>query len=195
VDVKYNVIYADPPWDFKSWSKKGQGRSAQAHYDCMSLNDIGDIPVADMASDNSVLLMWITDPFLDRGFDIIRKWGFTYKTVGFYWVKLNRKSPGLFTGMGRWTRANPEQCLLATKGSPKRKSGGVRKTILEPRREHSRKPDRIYSDIEKLVDGPYLEMFSRSSREGWDTWGNQAGLFDNGAVETRRFSSNSKEIE
>ena len=172
------MIYADPPWTFATYSRKGKGRSAEAYYDCMSLDDIKALPVADWAADDCVLLLWTTDPLLPTAFDVIRAWGFTYKTVGFYWAKLNKPAPGLiyddasfFTGLGFWTRANPELCLLATRGHPKRRRADVRKLIVSPRREHSRKPDEAYERIEALCDGPYLEMFARSSRPGWDRWG------------------------
>ncbi|MCB1992301.1 MAG: hypothetical protein KDG49_12655, partial [Geminicoccaceae bacterium] len=131
------------------------------------------------------LLMWATDPLLHRAFEVIEAWGFTYKTVGFYWVKLNKTAGTLvfdrksfFTGMGFWTRANPELCLLATRGKPKRRSAAVPKLIVSPRREHSRKPDEAYAAIERLADGPYLELFARQTRPGWDAWGNQLGILD-----------------
>ena len=185
------MIYADPPWTFSTYSVKGKGRSADAHYDCLTLEQVKALPVADWADNDAVLLMWATDPMLDRAFEVIRAWGFTYKTVGFYWVKQNARDSGFFTGMGFWTRANPEQCLLATRGHPKRKAANVKKLVMSPRREHSRKPDEMYGHIERLVDGPYLEMFARSSRPGWDAWGAERGLFDQGAVQTRRWGSTS----
>ena len=188
---KYKVIYADPPWTFSTYSAKGKGRSAEAHYDCLSLDQVKALPVSDWAADDAVLLLWATDPLLDKALDVIRVWGFTYKTVGFYWVKQNASGNGLFTGLGFWTRANPEQCLLATRGHPKRKAADVKKVVVSPRREHSRKPDEMYGHIERLIDGPYLEMFARASRPGWDAWGAQRGLFDNGVVETRRWGSTS----
>jgi N6-adenosine-specific RNA methylase IME4 len=194
----YKVIYADPPWSFATYSRKGKGRSSDAHYDCMTLNDIKALPVANWAAPDCVLLMWTTDPLLEKAFDVIRAWGFTYKTVGFYWAKLNKGAPRLvyddasfFTGMGFWTRANPEPCLLATRGKPQRLKANVRKLIVSPRREHSRKPDEVHERIEALCAGPYLEMFSRTSRPGWDSWGLQSGLFDRGAVPTRRWRSDS----
>jgi N6-adenosine-specific RNA methylase IME4 len=192
----YSLIYADPPWTFATYSAKGKGRSAEAHYDCMTLEGIKSLPVAEWAADNCVLLLWATDPLLERAFEVIRAWGFTYKTVGFYWAKLNKSAGQLhfdersfFTGLGFWTRANPEQCLLATRGHPKRLAGDVRKLVVSPRREHSRKPDLIYDRIEALCPGPYLEMFARSSRPKWESWGTEAGLFDRGAVTTRRWRS------
>ena len=105
----YRVIYADPPWTFSTYSRKGKGRSPEAYYDCMSLADIKALPVADWAADDCVLLLWATDPLLDKAFDVIGAWGFTYKTVGFYWAKLRRpETPfcegSFFTGLGFWTR-------------------------------------------------------------------------------------------
>ena len=154
------------------------------------------LPVADWAAEDSILLLWVTDPLLPKGLELLDAWGFTYKTVGFYWAKLNKAaSPhaysdtDFFTGMGFWTRANPEQCLLATRGHPKRIAKDVRRLVVAPRREHSRKPDEVYDNIERLADGPYLEMFARSSRQGWDSWGNQEELFDQGPVKTRRWAS------
>jgi N6-adenosine-specific RNA methylase IME4 len=183
---KYGVIYADPPCSFRTWSAKGTGRSAISHYDCLSFDALAGLPIADLAAGDCVLFLWAVDPLLDRAFELIRAWGFEYKTVAFYWVKQNKKTDGFFTGLGYWTRANPEQCLLAIRGKPKRRGTDVRKLIIEPRREHSRKPDEVTERIERLVDGPYVELFARESRLGWDCWGNQTGLFDRGTVATRR---------
>lgn len=192
----YNVIYADPPWTFATYSRKGKGRSAEAHYDCMNFDDIRAIPVADWAARDSILLLWITDPLLPKGIELIEAWGFSYKTVGFYWAKLNKgatlcglQERDFFTGMGFWTRANTEQCLLATRGSPKRLAKDVRRLVVSPRREHSRKPDVVYDRIERLAAGPYLELFARNSRPKWDRWGNESGLFDAGPVLTRKWPS------
>lgn len=191
---RYRLIYADPPWTFTTYSRKGKGRSAEAYYDCMSQRDIEALPVADWAADDCVLLLWTTDPLLPRAFDVIRAWGFTYKTVGFYWAKLNKSAPELifdeksfFTGLGFWTRANPELCLLATRGHPKRRRADVRKLIVSPRREHSRKPDEAYERIEALCQGPYLEMFARAARPGWDRWGAESDLRQIGS---RRWRAN-----
>lgn len=195
---RYRVIYADPPWTFATYSRKGKGRSPEAYYDCMSLEDIKALPVADWAADDAVLLLWTTDPLLEKAFDVIRAWGFTYKTVGFYWAKLNKVNGeakfderSFFTGLGFWTRANPEPCLLATRGRPKRRAADVRKLVISPRREHSRKPDEVYERIEALCDGPYLEMFARSSRPGWDSWGTETGLLDDGRAPQRRWRADS----
>src|SRR3954447_9200433 len=195
---EYPLIYADPPWTFATYSRKGKGRSAEAHYDCMSLADIRALPVAAWAAPDSVLLLWATDPLLDKAMEVIRDWGFTYKTVGFYWAKLNKSAPGLlhgerdfFTGLGFWTRANPELCLLATRGHPSRRSRAVRKLIVAPRREHSRKPDETYERIEALCEGPYLELFARNTRAGWDSFGVEVGAFAGGKIPNRRWASTS----
>src|SRR5258708_38742322 len=113
-------------------------------------------------------------------------WGFEFKTVGFYWVKQNSKSGGFFTGLGYWTRANPEQCLLATRGKPRRRGKDVRKLVVEPRREHSRKPDDVRERIERLVAGPYLEMFARETKPNLHCWGDQVVLVYFLPVATRR---------
>jgi len=174
---KYNVIYADPPWTFKTFSDKGKDRSPENHYNVMSLQDICNLPVNKIANENSVLLMWVVDPLLDKAFKVIEAWGFKYKTVGFTWAKTNKKSMGFFTGLGYWTRGNPEMCLLATKGKPKRISKSVPQLVVEQRREHSRKPDIMYNHIENLLEGPYVELFARTQRSGWDSWGNQTDKF------------------
>jgi N6-adenosine-specific RNA methylase IME4 len=175
---KYNVIYADPPWTFKTYSDKGKDRSPENHYNVMSLKDICNLPISKIANDDSVLLMWVVDPLLDKAFEVINAWGFKYKTVGFTWAKTNKKSMGFFTGLGYWTRGNPEMCLLATKGKPKRISKSVPQLVVEQRREHSRKPDIMYNHIENLLEGPYIELFARTQRSGWDSWGNEVDKFN-----------------
>ena len=173
---RFRTVYLDPPWNFKTYSAAGDGRSANQHYDCMNFAAIKALPVPDLLEPDSVVLMWVTDPMLEKGMELLNHWGLKFKTVGFYWTKLNADgSP--FTGMGYWTRANPEQCWLATKGSPSRVHKDVRRWISSPRREHSRKPDEIYERIERLVPGPYLEMFARTERPGWTSWGNQVTKF------------------
>lgn len=125
----------------------------------MNFAELASLPVANLAATDCVLFLWATDPLLPRALELIRAWGFEYKTVGFYWVKLNssaRSDRDFFTGLGYWTRANPEQCLLATRGKPKRRGRDVRRPIVDRRREHSRKPDQVRERIERLVDGPTL---------------------------------------
>tara|TARA_R100000030_G_scaffold43260_1_gene32623 strand:- start:204 stop:737 length:534 start_codon:yes stop_codon:yes gene_type:complete len=170
---KYGVIYADPPWSFKTYSEKGKDRSPEKHYPVLSIADIIRLPVDRIAKDNAVLLMWVVDPLLDQAFKVIDAWGFKYKTVGFTWAKSNKTKPGFFTGLGYWTRGNPEMCLLATKGKPKRLSKSVPQLVIDQRREHSKKPDIMYKHIENLLEGPYIELFARQKVSGWDAWGNE----------------------
>ena len=170
---KYGVIYADPPWLFRTRSDKGKEKSPEKHYDCMSLNDICNMNIKDISKPDSVLLMWVCDPMLDQAFKVIDAWGFTYKTVGFTWAKTNKNTMGFFTGLGYWTRGNPEMCLLATRGRPKRKSKSISQLVISQRKKHSEKP-LLHKDIEDLVDGPYIELFARAKpRAGWDYWGNE----------------------
>tara|TARA_B100000085_G_scaffold103110_1_gene93772 strand:- start:614 stop:1156 length:543 start_codon:yes stop_codon:yes gene_type:complete len=177
INKQYGVIYADPPWSFKTYSDKGKDRSPEQHYNVLSLTDISLLPVSNIAKPDAVLLMWVIDPLLDKAFEVINAWGFKYKTVAFTWAKTNKTKPGFFTGLGYWTRGNPEMCLLATKGKPKRLSKSVPQLVVEQRREHSRKPDIMYSHIENLLEGPYIELFARTKRPGWDAWGNQVDKF------------------
>ena len=172
-DKKYNIIYADPAWHFKSWSKKGNERSATRHYNCLNVDDICNIPVTSIAENDCILFIWVIDSMLPEAMEVIKRWGFNYKTVGFTWVKQNKKSDGYFTGLGYWSRCNPEQCLLATKGNPKRLSKSVRQLIVSKIREHSRKPDCVKDRIVDLCgDLPRIELFARQKVDGWDVWGN-----------------------
>ncbi len=174
---KYSVIYADPPWNFKSWSKAGEGRNPNKHYPCMKLKDIKALPVQFCTADDCVLFMWATYPLLPQAFEVIDAWGFKYKTVAFTWVKENKVSDGLFMGGGYWTRSNAEICLLATRGKPKRLANNVRQVIVSKRQEHSRKPKEIYGRIERLVGGEKIELFARQQINGWDAWGNETDKF------------------
>jgi N6-adenosine-specific RNA methylase IME4 len=184
---KYKAILADPPWRFATYSAKGKGRSAEAHYDCMSLDEIEGLPVRDWAAPDCMLFLWTTDPLLPAALGVIEAWGFTYKTTGFVWAKTTTDGASFPIGTGYYTRSNPEICLLATVGSPKRLSRSVRKLIVSPRREHSRKPDETYERIEALCEGPYLELFARFPRPGWDGFGLE---LDSG-IGVRRWASNS----
>ena len=171
---KYSIIYADPPWRYKVYSKKGLGRSAESHYPTMELEDIRALPVGTLAADDCVLFMWTTIPLLHDCFSVMRAWGFSYKTVAFVWIKQNRKSDSLFWGMGHWTRANAEFCMLATKGHPKRHSAGVHQVILSHIEEHSKKPEEARQRIVELMgDLPRIELFARQKADGWDAWGNE----------------------
>lgn len=172
---KYKIIYADPPWQFKTFSDKGKGRSAERHYPTMTKVDIQRLPVSQIADRDSVLLLWVTAPCFEEGLELIKAWGFTYKTVGFTWVKLNKKSNKFFMGMGYYTRSNAEYCLLATRGKVlERKSHSVSSVLCTHIEEHSKKPDITRERIEELFGNiPRIELFARQYADGWDCWGNE----------------------
>ena len=173
---KYNIIYADPPWSYKG---KMMNSSVTDHYSVMTINDICNLPVKKIANKNCILFMWVTLPKLNEFMKVVNAWGFEYKSTAFVWCKKNKISDSFFLGLGRWTRANPEYCLLATKGNPKRVSSNVNTLVVSNRREHSRKPDEMYTYIEQLLGGPYIELFARNTRDGWDSWGNEVNKHGN----------------
>lgn len=203
----FGAILADPPWRFQTFSAKGRDRcpdgpvsaksarnlqrqnSPEKHYATMTLDEIKAMPLLQSAAKDCVLFLWATDPMLPEAFAVGAAWGFKFKTTAFVWAKERRvtsKRGDAFDdpndkrfpmGTGYWTRANPEICLLFTRGKPKRISASVRKLMIEPRREHSRKPDETHARIERLVSGPYLELFAREPRPGWTVWGNQTERF------------------
>lgn len=154
--------------------KKGLGRSAESHYPTMRLEDIQNLPINSIADKDCALFMWTTIPLLKDSFSVLESWGFEYKTVAFVWIKQNKKSDSLFWGLGYWTRANAELCILATKGHPKRKSAKVHQVIMSKIEEHSKKPDETRNRIVELMgDLPRIELFARQKADGWDAWGNE----------------------
>ena len=179
-DRHFACIHADVPWQFAAWSKAGEQRSAQQHYSCMSFADISRLPVLRHAAPDCHLFFWVTGPMLVIGAQlrIMRAWGFEPTSMAFVWVKQNRKNPDPFMGLGHTTRQNAEYCLLGRRGSPERLSKSVRQIIMSPVREHSRKPDEVYSRIEKYCAGPRLDLFGRQSRAGWTVVGDEKEKFD-----------------
>jgi N6-adenosine-specific RNA methylase IME4 len=170
---KYNIILADPPWSYKDKALAGK-RGAGCKYAVQSQDWMLKLPVKDIADKNCVLFMWVTMPKLNECFDVIKAWGFEYKTCAFTWVKKNKKANSWFWGMGRWTRANAEVCLIATKGKPKRVSAAVHSVIDTPIEKHSKKPDVTKKRIVDLCgDLPRIELFARNTSDGWDVWGNE----------------------
>ena len=168
---KYDVILADPPWHFETW---GEGdRNVTKYYPIMETKDICNLSLP--SAGDCVLFLWACWPKLKDALEVIEAWGFEYKTIGWIWIKANPSGFGFFTGMGYYTRANSEPCLIATKGKPPRVSDmSIQSLIYSPVREHSRKPDDQYRKIEALYPNmKYLELFARRKREGWDSWGNE----------------------
>ena len=178
-DKKYSIIYADPPWEYRqSGSKKNSRGMAKQHYNTMTTEDICRLPIREIATDESICFMWATFPNIDQSLKVLNAWGFTYKTAAFVWVKKNKKSNSNFWGMGAWTRANAEVCLIGiskkTKASDCVKSHAVHQIIESPIERHSKKPDGIRNRIiELLGDIPRIELFARQYADGWDCWGNE----------------------
>lgn len=181
---KYNIIYADPPWRYQD--KAMQRGGAERHYRTMSVDQLCSLNVMSIVADDAILFLWATWPKVFEIAPIFKAWGFEYKTCGFVWIKTNKRTnvhQGSFWpidsfdsswGMGRWTRANTEFCLIGTRGKPKRKDAGVHQLIYSPVTQHSKKPDEIKGKIIKLVgDLPRIEMFARKKSNGWDVWGNE----------------------
>ena len=175
---KYQVIYTDPPWKYGFWYKSEKvKRNAADHYPVMSIDEMKLLPINSLSDENSVLLMWVTYPCLEEGLILMKAWGFKYKTVAFTWVKKNKKSNTWFLGLGNYTRANAEICLLGTRGKGlKRISHSVRQVIDSSIREHSQKPDEAKDRIIELFGNlPRIELFARSSKKfenGWVNVGN-----------------------
>lgn len=170
--MKFKLILADPPWSYDK--KVGQG-IADDVYDTMPLQAIKDLPIGELAEENSVLLLWATFPMLQEAFEVLKAWGFTYKTVAFNWIKQNCDGTPFF-GIGHYTKSNAEICLLAVKGKGLPVlDNRISQIVMSQRQEHSRKPARIYRLIERLYgqEATRIELFARERRIGWEAWGNE----------------------
>ena len=177
----YGLLACDPPWLFKAGQSK---RSAERHYPTMPLADIKALPVWELAAENCALLLWTTPPFLRQSLDVMAAWRFRFVSIGFTWLKLKKAHADeffmdgdMFISLGHTTRKSTEVCLLGKRGRPPRLNRDVEEVILAARREHSRKPETFYKRCEALYPGPHLELFSRTDRSGWSTWGNETGKF------------------
>jgi len=179
-DKKYGAILADPPWQFSNRT----GKIAPEHhrlnrYSTMTLNDIKSMPVKTVTADRCHLYLWVPNALLIEGLDVLTSWGFTYKT-NIIWHKVRKDGGPDGRGVGFYFRNTTEILLFGVKGTdvrtlaPGRKQVNIMRTM---KREHSRKPDEQYDIIEQCSWGPYLEMFSRGSRERWTCWGNQSSQY------------------
>lgn len=172
-DKKYNIIYADPPWEYKD-KRGGVARWGAMPYKTMTQAEIEGLPVKEISGKDSVLFLWATMPMLSKALDTIKAWGFKYKTCAFCWVKKNPKNGGIYSGLGGWVCGNAELCLLATKGHPRRICKSVKQIILAPRGRHSEKPAEVRDRIVQLMGNlPRIELFARQRADGWDCWGNE----------------------
>lgn len=199
----YGVIYADPPWSFATYSAKGRDRCPDAvgsdggprHYDLMTIDELKDLPVASLAGPNCKLVLWTTAEIMPRAVEVGEAWGFQYASFAFIWAKLlpplkpgqkrspTRQNPDLVFSKGYGTRANGELSLLFRRpgGKMNRLNGSQEQFIIRPEdeliyapvRKHSQKPDEAAERIERMFEGPYLELFARRRRPGWDVWGDE----------------------
>ena len=167
---KFGAILADPPWRFEARTMDGLGRSADNHYPTMSVEEILCLPVMNLAADDSALFLWVTSENLKSAGAVMASWGFDLVTTAFVWIKEGHP------GLGYWTRKGAEICLLGTRGRPRRQAKDVPEVVRAPRGQHSEKPAEVYERIERLVPGPYIELFARRRREGWNAWGNDPAL-------------------
>ena len=170
---KYSVIYADPPWRYGDRRCNG---AAEHHYPTMPLKEIMELPIQSISDKDRVLFLWTTYPMLAEALELIKAWGFEYKSIGFQWVKQNKSGNGYFFGLGRWTRGNTEPCLIAVKGKPKRENNSVSQLVISPIGRHSAKPDEVRERIVSLMgadDKNKIELFARTNADGWDCWGNE----------------------
>ena len=179
---KYQIIYADCPWRFKNWSmdelaKRGERwarKAGRSPYNVMDTQSIASLPILPMADKDCVLFLWATYPKLEDALTVVKGWGFEYKTVAFTWVKTTPNTMGYHFGLGYWTRANAEICLLATRGKPQRLNNNVAQLVVSDVMEHSHKPAIVREKIIHLMgDLPRIELFARRKVEGWDCWGNE----------------------
>ena len=169
-DKKFNIVYADPCWQYWEGGEKNQS----LHYPTMTIQEIKDLPIEKISDDNCILFIWVTYPILIEALEVIKCWGFKYSTCGFVWVKKNKVADSYFFGNGAWTRADTELCLIATKGSITRIDASISQIIDEKIMGHSEKPKCIRDLILRLVGNlPRIELFSRNNnKDGWFNWGN-----------------------
>lgn len=171
----FDLIMADPPWSYEMWSDKGYDKSPDAHYATMAIDDIKALPVEALAGRDCLLWLWAVGPMLPEALDVLRAWGFEFKSSG-HWAKTTKHGKQAF-GTGYILRNAGEPFLIGTRGAP-RTTRSVRSVIMAPVRQHSRKPDQAFAAAEALMpDARRIELFSRQDRPGWSRWGDQTGLF------------------
>jgi N6-adenosine-specific RNA methylase IME4 len=171
------AIMADPGIAFRAYSAKGEDRSPQRHYECTPFEGLAALPVASIAAEDCFLFLWIPLRSVFLVQPLMQAWKFKFSGTAFVWAKQNKSGVGWFMSTGYGTRKNAEVCWLGRRGSPQRKSKGVRELIVAPLREHSRKPDEVYQRIETLCEGPYVELFARQRWPNWTCVGDEVGKF------------------
>lgn len=170
-DKKYNIVYADPPWQYK----RNGNHSAESVYNVMSLNDIKKMPVSDITEDQAHLYLWVTNPMIKEGLEVCESWGFEYKTM-LTWVKTYKDGSPVM-GMGYYFRGCTEHIIFGVKNKKLCNNKITKNIIFSNQRKHSQKPDEVKDLIvNSSGDLPRIELFARQNTEGWDTWGNDPNL-------------------
>ncbi len=169
--TRYSIVYADPPWRYND---KGITGAAELQYPTMTQQELKSLNVRDICDRHCYLFLWATSPLLPEAIEVMKAWGFRYKTVAFTWVKMNASNFGCVYGMGHYTKSSTELCLLGVKGRLPIAANGVMQVIMAVRRQHSRKPGEVRERIVRLLgDLPRIELFARQKVDGWDCWGNE----------------------
>lgn len=190
-DAKYKTILADPPWQFNNRTGKVAPEHKRLNRYCtMNLEDICNLPVNQISEKSSHLYLWVPNALLPDGLKVMQSWGYTYKS-NLIWHKVRKDGGPDGRGVGFYFRNTTEIILFGVKGKLRTNYAGRRQVniIRTQKQEHSRKPDELYSIIEDCSDGPYLELFARGARAGWNSWGNQA---DNYEITWDTYKNNSK---
>lgn len=168
---KYKIIYCDVPWSYND-PKGNDPAMGGIQYNTMSNKELAELPINEITDKDCLLFMWVTMPKLSEVFPIIEKWGFTYTTCAFNWIKLNPKNEKIYSGLGHWVNGNAELCLLAKKGKPKRYEKNVKQIQIHARGAHSSKPLALKDEIVRLAGNlPRIELFARTKTKGWDAIG------------------------
>lgn len=175
-DIKYPTLLVDPPWRFMNRTgKMAPEHKRLSRYSTMTVQEIAEIPVPQIVTSTAHLYLWVPNALLADGLEVMRRWGFTYKT-NMIWYKIRKDGGPDRRGVGFYFRNVTEMILFGTRGKNARtlQPGRTQPNIIATRkREHSRKPDEAYTVIESCSPGPYLELFARGKREGWSQWGNE----------------------
>jgi len=175
IGKNYNIIYADPPWDYENDQCEAPTRGGIT-YPTMHIDEICSLPVLDIAHENCVLFMWATWPKLREAIKVMDAWGFSYRTCAFDWIKTYKNGQS-YCGLGHWTRQGTEPCLFGRRGNVKRRDKNVYQQIFAPIGKHSEKPPETRERIIRLCgDLPKVELFARQRFEGWDAWGNEIDI-------------------
>jgi N6-adenosine-specific RNA methylase IME4 len=191
VNGEFGTILADPPWRFaNSTGKVAPEHKRLSRYSTLSLEEIKEIPVGEVAAEQSHLYLWVPNALIAEGLETMKSWGFTYKT-NLIWYKIRKDGGPDGRGVGFYFRNVTEMILFGIKGKLRTLAPGRRQVniVISQKREHSRKPDELYEIIEDCSLGPYLEMFARGTRENWTSWGNESQDYN---IDWSTYNNNSK---